>query len=171
MQGFYQIAAFATPKDSENMESGNLVIVDYIIISRRSRDRAGLRYQRRGIDDDANVANFVETETIVRVEVSRVDVIKQDILFNFPQQTNFNNVFSHVQIRGSSRLNSIRPSASIHSFSKYLVPLFWTQSGYSLKPAPTLSLDRTHEQNIDTLNRHFTKTIGRYGPHVSHFTL
>ena len=71
MQGFYQIAAFATPKDSENMESGNLVIVDYIIISRRSRDRAGLRYQRRGIDDDANVANFVETETIMRVEVNQ----------------------------------------------------------------------------------------------------
>ena len=113
MQGFYQIAAFATPKDSENMESGNLVIVDYIIISRRSRDRAGLRYQRRGIDDDANVANFVETETIVRVEVSRADVIKRDILFNFLQQTNFNNVFSHVQIRGSSRLNPIRPSDSI----------------------------------------------------------
>ncbi len=45
-------------------------MVDYVLVSRRSRDRAGLRYQRRGIDDDANVANFVETETIMRVEVS-----------------------------------------------------------------------------------------------------
>jgi hypothetical protein len=39
------------------------------MMSRRSRDRAGLRYQRRGIDDVANVANFVETETITRVDV------------------------------------------------------------------------------------------------------
>lgn len=69
MQGFYQVAAFAVPKDLTNQDSGNLVIVDYTIVSRRSRDRAGLRYQRRGIDDDANVANFVETETITRVEV------------------------------------------------------------------------------------------------------
>lgn len=32
-------------------------------------DRAGLRYQRRGVDDDANVANFVETEAVVQIEV------------------------------------------------------------------------------------------------------
>ena len=38
-------------------------------MSRRSRERAGLRYQRRGIDDVAHVANFVETETITRVDV------------------------------------------------------------------------------------------------------
>jgi hypothetical protein len=44
--------------------------VEYAIISRRSRERAGLRYQRRGIDDDAHVANFVETEAIVRLMVS-----------------------------------------------------------------------------------------------------
>ena len=43
--------------------------VDYLIISRRSKDRAGLRYQRRGVDDDAHVANFVETETIMQVVV------------------------------------------------------------------------------------------------------
>lgn len=34
------------------------------IISRRSIDRAGLRYTRRGIDDNGNVANFCETEQI-----------------------------------------------------------------------------------------------------------
>jgi len=48
----------------------NLAPVQYIILSRRSRDRAGLRYQRRGIDDESRVANFVETETIMKVEVS-----------------------------------------------------------------------------------------------------
>lgn len=35
------------------------------IISRRSTKRSGLRYLRRGIDDDGNVANFAETEQIL----------------------------------------------------------------------------------------------------------
>jgi len=43
--------------------------IQYIIISRRSRQRAGLRYQRRGIDEEANVANFVETEAIMKITV------------------------------------------------------------------------------------------------------
>jgi len=37
---------------------------DFIVISRRSRFRAGLRYERRGIDVDGNVANMVETEQV-----------------------------------------------------------------------------------------------------------
>ncbi|KAI0929197.1 hypothetical protein AcW1_006209 [Taiwanofungus camphoratus] len=84
MQGFYQISSFSVPREPVASEEGDSAAVDYILISRRSRDRAGLRYQRRGIDDDANVANFVETETIMRVE-----------------REGFSNVFSHVQIRGS----------------------------------------------------------------------
>lgn len=72
MQGFWQISAFAVPRIPEETETGDNAIVDYTLISRRSRDRAGLRYQRRGVDDDANVANFVETESVVRVEVSCV---------------------------------------------------------------------------------------------------
>jgi hypothetical protein len=67
MQGYCQIAKFTIPPDPLTHEED--AEVDYIIVSRRSRDRAGLRYQRRGIDDDAHVANFVETETIMRVEV------------------------------------------------------------------------------------------------------
>ncbi|KAJ9101480.1 hypothetical protein QFC19_005131 [Naganishia cerealis] len=43
--------------------------VDIAVISRRSKDRAGLRFQRRGIDEDGNVANFVETEMMIRVKV------------------------------------------------------------------------------------------------------
>lgn len=35
------------------------------LISRRSIKRAGLRYLRRGIDEDGNVANYVETEQIL----------------------------------------------------------------------------------------------------------
>ncbi|CAO3569316.1 unnamed protein product [Mortierella alpina] len=40
---------------------------EFTLISRRSRDRSGLRYQRRGIDEDGNTANFVETEQLLRI--------------------------------------------------------------------------------------------------------
>eukprot|EP01132_Coremiostelium_polycephalum_P005133 gene5133-6393_t len=41
--------------------------VSYTLVSRRSRFRAGTRFNTRGIDDDGNVANFVETEHIVNI--------------------------------------------------------------------------------------------------------
>jgi SacI homology domain len=70
MQGYYQISSFNIPREPVAQEVGDCAVVDYVLVSRRSKERAGLRYQRRGIDDDAHVANFVETETIMRVEVS-----------------------------------------------------------------------------------------------------
>lgn len=54
--------------------------LDFYLLSRRSSKRAGTRYNARGIDDDGNVANFVETEQLIH----------------------YNNVCcSHVQVRGS----------------------------------------------------------------------
>lgn len=35
-----------------------------------------------------------------------------------------------------------------------------------MKPAPVLTPERTHDQNLDAIRRHFTKTSARYGPHV-----
>jgi hypothetical protein len=70
MQGYIQISSFDLPEDNSATQGDSVGPVDYIVISRRSRDRAGLRYQRRGVDDEAHVANFVETETITRVQVS-----------------------------------------------------------------------------------------------------
>lgn len=51
-----------------------------MLVSRRSRFRAGTRYKRRGVDDNGNVANYVETE--------------QCLLFG-------DHVLSFVQVRGS----------------------------------------------------------------------
>ncbi|XP_059497151.1 phosphatidylinositide phosphatase SAC2-like [Stegostoma tigrinum] len=36
-----------------------------LLISRRSRYRGGMRYKRRGVDSDGNVANYVETEQLI----------------------------------------------------------------------------------------------------------
>lgn len=52
------------PKD-ESRDAHNTKDFFLTLISRRSVKRAGLRYLRRGIDDDGNVANYVETEQIL----------------------------------------------------------------------------------------------------------
>ena len=97
MQGHFQISQFHIPREPVANETGDVAVADYIVISRRSRDRAGLRYQRRGLDEDAHAANFVESESIMRVE-----------------REGFVNVFSYVQIRGSSeyfrKANSVGPN-------------------------------------------------------------
>lgn len=60
------LAAQATPapdvQEKDRTKSHEFLLT---LISRRSIRRAGLRYRRRGIDDDGNVANFVETEQIL----------------------------------------------------------------------------------------------------------
>ncbi|KAL5049585.1 hypothetical protein BDW71DRAFT_151180 [Aspergillus fruticulosus] len=55
------------------------------LISRRSVKRPGLRYLRRGVDDDGNTANTVETEQILSV----------------PDWDPSHNVYSYLQLRGS----------------------------------------------------------------------
>ncbi|KAL4873851.1 hypothetical protein BDV12DRAFT_159731 [Aspergillus spectabilis] len=55
------------------------------LISRRSVKRPGLRYLRRGVDDDGNTANSVETEQILSV----------------PDWDLSRNVYSYLQLRGS----------------------------------------------------------------------
>jgi len=53
-----------------------------VMISRRRYEMAGTRFNARGIDEEGNVANFVETEIVVEYPSDKL-------------------VFSHVQVRGS----------------------------------------------------------------------
>ncbi|KAI8148334.1 SacI homology domain-containing protein [Fennellomyces sp. T-0311] len=102
---------------------------DFILISRRSRERAGMRYQRRGINEQGQVANFVETEQII--------VFTRD---NIPH------VASFVQTRGS-------------------IPIFWSQSPYSLHPVPTL--DRDDNENNRSFHLHFAEQERLYGRQIA----
>ncbi|ROT41537.1 hypothetical protein SODALDRAFT_270662 [Sodiomyces alkalinus F11] len=78
------------------------------VISRRSTKRAGLRYLRRGVDDDGYVANAVETEQIL----SNASWDKS------------NKIYSFVQIRGSIPLfftqnpYSLKPAPVIQHSSR-----------------------------------------------------
>ncbi|CAH1393023.1 unnamed protein product [Nezara viridula] len=47
-----------------------------ILVSRRSKDRAGTRLFTRGIDSNGNVANFVETEQIVEAKFERASFVQ-----------------------------------------------------------------------------------------------
>ncbi|XP_062865897.1 phosphatidylinositol-3-phosphatase SAC1-A isoform X2 [Trichomycterus rosablanca] len=51
-------------------------IFEWILISRRSCFRAGVRYYVRGIDSEGHAANFVETEQIVQYSNSRASFVQ-----------------------------------------------------------------------------------------------
>ncbi|KAL2179245.1 SacI homology domain-containing protein [Thermothelomyces heterothallicus CBS 202.75] len=101
---------------------------DITLISRRSIKRAGLRYLRRGIDEEGNVANSVESEQILSPADAAWDPNAK--------------VYSFVQTRGS-------------------IPLFFTQSPYSLKPVPVMQ--HSPESNFAALKKHFEGLRKRYG--------
>ena len=68
------------------------------LISRLSCRRAGTRFNARGIDDEGNVANFVETETIIATD---------DWVFSYTQIRGSVPVFweqSGLQLPGSSKI-------------------------------------------------------------------
>ncbi|KAI0479929.1 SacI homology domain-containing protein [Xylaria cf. heliscus] len=96
------------------------------IVSRRSVKRAGLRYLRRGIDDEGFTANSVETEQILST----------------PSWEPSSKIYSFVQVRGS-------------------IPIFFTQSPYSLKPIPVLK--HSPEANFDAFSKHFNRMGEKYG--------
>ncbi|CAI6336667.1 unnamed protein product [Periconia digitata] len=102
---------------------------DFLItlISRRSTNRAGLRYLRRGVDDEGHTANTVETEQILSSPT-----------WNTTQDT----IFSFTQLRGS-------------------IPLFFSQSPYSLKPQ--VATWGSTETNAKAFKRHFADISSRYG--------
>ena len=97
------------------------------LISRRSTKRAGLRYLRRGTDDEGCTANTVETEQILSTPIF---------------DTTRDKIFSFTQIRGS-------------------IPLFFSQSPYSLKPQVTTW--GSFETNAQAFKRHFYDLSSRYG--------
>ncbi|KAK1991776.1 hypothetical protein LX36DRAFT_330967 [Colletotrichum falcatum] len=96
------------------------------VISRRSTQRAGLRYLRRGIDEQGYVANAVETEQILSSNT----------------WDKSSKIYSFIQIRGS-------------------IPLFFTQSPVSLKPAPVIQ--HSPGANYNATKKHLQRLKTEYG--------
>ncbi|KAJ9307144.1 hypothetical protein DTO217A2_3382 [Paecilomyces variotii] len=120
-------SVLAETQEVESSEKG-LETHEYLLtlISRRSIMRPGLRYLRRGVDDDGNTANTVETEQILST----------------PSWDPSRKVYSFLQLRGS-------------------VPIYFSQSPYSLKPVPVLH--HSEQTNQLAFNKHFRELSKRYG--------
>lgn len=113
IQGYVGVFTFALPAPPTN---GQPIIATIALISRLGSKRAGTRFNTRGVDDDGNTANFVETETLFSTD---------------------SNCFSYVQVRGSvplfweqqglqtfgQRIQITRPQASQPAFERHFAQL------------------------------------------------
>ena len=80
--------------------------IDVMLISRRRQAKAGARFISRGIDDNSNVANFVESEIIITYDqhlFSFVQIRGSIPLFWEQKQKGLNN---HISIKRSKELTS-----------------------------------------------------------------
>ncbi|KAF9651242.1 inositol polyphosphate phosphatase [Thelephora ganbajun] len=113
IQGYVGIFTMALSAPPTN---GAPVVATLSLISRLGWKRAGTRFNTRGIDDDGNTANFVETETIFSTD---------------------QHCFSYVQVRGSvplfweqqglqtfgQRIQITRPNASQPAFERHFAQI------------------------------------------------
>lgn len=89
IQGYVGVSTIplATPPTD-----GRPSIATLSLISRLGWKRAGTRFNTRGVDDDGNTANFVETETVFSTEqhcVSYVQVRGSIPCMYFPSYTQY----------------------------------------------------------------------------------
>ncbi|CAL3961944.1 unnamed protein product [Diplocarpon coronariae] len=108
------------------------------LISRLSCRRAGTRFNSRGIDDDGNVANFVESETIYWSPT----VAAQADPSTSERPTGI--CFSYAQIRGS-------------------VPVFWEQAAGLIPGQQKIAITRSPEGTQPAFDKHFGELEQNYG--------
>ncbi|RPA94439.1 hypothetical protein L873DRAFT_1846547 [Choiromyces venosus 120613-1] len=114
----------------------------FVLITRKSRHRAGTRYFTRGLDESGNVANFNETEQIVVIGDSTGGLAGYDsssVSSGSKQQVQ---VFSYVQTRGS-------------------VPVYWSEV-INLRRVPELKV-RSVDLALNAAKKHFDEQIKLYG--------
>ncbi|CCH45607.1 hypothetical protein BN7_5190 [Wickerhamomyces ciferrii] len=121
MQTYDRIYDWFQPIIHGFIDQANVSIFDkkiYItVIARRSHHFAGARFLKRGVNNQGNVANEVETEQIVSDLLTTSFHDSKMGFYNNPRYT------SYVQHRGS-------------------IPLFWSQEGTNLKLAkPPIEID------------------------------
>lgn len=114
-----------------------------VLITRRSRHRAGTRYFTRGIDENGNVSNYNETEQIMLVGDSGT------AMGSMRSQTQSNGrsggeiqITSYVQTRGS-------------------VPVYWAEIN-TLRYTPKLQV-RSVDSSLPAARKHFDEQIDLYG--------
>jgi len=126
LEPFLHICTSAYVGLQKNIPLCDNVNYTQLLISRRSKERAGTRFTRRGSDLEGNVANFVETEQIIFVN---------------------NEVYSHVQIRGS-------------------IPLIWSSPANLKNYNPRVSIELNPIAQARSLRLHLLNLHKFYGKNV-----
>lgn len=109
------------------------------LISRLSCRRAGTRFNSRGIDDDGNVANFVESETIYWSPSTTVQYSSAQA-----DEKPAGTCFSYAQIRGS-------------------VPIFFEQQPGLIPGQQKITVTRSPEGTQPAFDKHFEELERNYG--------
>lgn len=121
-------------------------VVFITLIARRSRHYAGARYLKRGVNDEGNVANEVETEQIVSEALTTP--------FHFPAK---------------HRVSSMRrPSPKYTSYVQYRgsIPVYWTQDTTSMSPRPPIEISVV-DPFYTAASLHFDNLFQRYGTPIT----
>ncbi|KAG8221522.1 hypothetical protein J3R82DRAFT_1740 [Butyriboletus roseoflavus] len=115
-------------------------IIFVTLIARRSRHYAGARYLTRGVNEQGNVANEVETEQIVSEALTTP--------FYSPTE------------QGHSR----RPSPRYTSYVQYRgsIPIYWTQDTTTMSPRPPIEIN-VIDPFYTAASRHFNNLFACYG--------
>ncbi|KIK09521.1 hypothetical protein K443DRAFT_82832 [Laccaria amethystina LaAM-08-1] len=121
-------------------------VIFVTLIARRSRHFAGARYLKRGVNDEGNVANEVETEQIVSEALTTP--------FYYPASRE----------SGDQR----RPSPNYTSYVQYRgsIPVYWTQETNSMSPKPPIEISVV-DPFYTAASRHFDDLFRRYGAPIT----
>ncbi|EPQ55803.1 hypothetical protein GLOTRDRAFT_138581 [Gloeophyllum trabeum ATCC 11539] len=120
-------------------------VVYVTLIARRSRHYAGARYLKRGVNDEGNVANEVETEQIVSEALTTP--------FYYPAKRS-----------SPTGPQERRPNPHYTSFVQYRgsIPIYWTQETSSMTPKPPIEISVV-DPFFTAAARHFDDLFERYG--------
>ncbi|KAI0727772.1 SacI homology domain-containing protein [Fomitopsis betulina] len=115
------------------------------LIARRSRHHAGARYLKRGVNDEGNVANEVETEQVVSETLTTP--------FYYPAQR-----------AQDGDYQGRRPSPNFTSYVQYRgsIPVYWAQETNSMSPKPPIEIS-VMDPFYTAAARHFADLFQRYG--------
>ncbi|KAF8626659.1 hypothetical protein AX15_004750 [Amanita polypyramis BW_CC] len=120
-------------------------VVFIALIARRSRHFAGARYLTRGVNDEGNVANEVETEQIVSEALTTP--------FYYP---------SHPGGLGDQRGRRSSPKYTSYVQYRGSIPIYWTQDQSNMTPKPPIEIN-VIDPFYSAAAKHFNNLFKRYG--------
>ncbi|PRP73582.1 hypothetical protein PROFUN_02591 [Planoprotostelium fungivorum] len=160
------------------VEMGSAVVgdnrVDLCLISRLSCLRAGTRFNARGVNDDGNVANFVESEQIITVgQVTSSFVILRGSIPLFWEQKMVRGKFRTALSRGSEAQTpafQMHFNEHIKIYGRHYIVNLLSPDKETEKPvhdAYEEQLGLYNNQEIKYLSFDFHKQIGKNGAKIN----